>query len=205
MGFIMNAVGQSKQSLRKEFLYFRNNLTLEERIVKSETIIGYLYELIEKLKPENILVYVNYRSEVITLNLIEELLNNTNICVFAPRVEGEKLTFYQIKCLEDLEDGYQGISEPAKNLKITFEKGMKALVLVPGSVFDRSGNRMGYGKGFYDRFFDRFKEANEDLIKTGLCYECQISSETIAHEEHDVKMDYIISEEGVTIANERIS
>lgn len=66
------------------------------------------------------------------------------------------------------------------------------VILVPGIAFDRSGSRIGFGKGCYDRLL-----TNTSAVKVGFCYEFQLCDK-IPSEEHDVKMDYIITE-NVTI------
>ena len=64
-------------------------------------------------------------------------------------------------------------------------------VLVPGIAFDKNGARVGFGKGCYDRFLK-----NVSAIKIGVCYDFQIC-EKICDEEHDIKMDFLISENGM--------
>lgn len=65
------------------------------------------------------------------------------------------------------------------------------VVIVPGIAFDKSGARVGFGKGCYDRFLIK-----ADAVKIGFCYEFQLYDK-IPSEEYDVKMDYIITESGI--------
>ncbi len=65
------------------------------------------------------------------------------------------------------------------------------VVLVPGIAFDLSGNRAGFGKGCYDRLLK-----NTNAVKAGFCYDFQICDE-IPSEEHDIKMDFLITENGI--------
>jgi 5-formyltetrahydrofolate cyclo-ligase len=62
---------------------------------------------------------------------------------------------------------------------------------VPGVVFDEYGNRIGYGGGYFDKLL-----SNVEAIKIGLSYEFQVLKH-IPHEEHDVKMDYILTEKKI--------
>ena len=62
------------------------------------------------------------------------------------------------------------------------------VVVVPGSVFDRSGYRTGYGGGYYDRFLE-----NTDAIRVGVCFDFQLVDDVFP-EEHDKRMDFIITE-----------
>lgn len=74
------------------------------------------------------------------------------------------------------------------------------LMIIPGSAFDRECNRMGYGKGYYDKYLDFVSEKNAGLtfkIRTvGICFECQMQ-ERIPAEAYDRKMDMVITEERI--------
>ncbi len=86
----------------------------------------------------------------------------------------------------EMQTGAFGVSEPKD--RIEFDKAKIDLVLVPGVAFDKKGNRMGFGKGYYDRFL---KDIN--AFKVGVCHSFQMV-ENVPHEEHDVKMDMIVTE-----------
>ncbi|MFA7637558.1 MAG: 5-formyltetrahydrofolate cyclo-ligase [Monoglobales bacterium] len=65
------------------------------------------------------------------------------------------------------------------------------VVIVPGLSFDKKGNRLGFGKGCYDKFL-----INANALKVGYCYDFQVLDE-IPADEHDIKMDYLITEKGL--------
>lgn len=71
------------------------------------------------------------------------------------------------------------------------------VVIVPGIAFDRTGNRVGFGKGCYDMFLQ-----NSRAIKAGFCYEFQLADE-IPADKHDIKMDYVITENKLYKCNNR--
>lgn len=185
-----------KQSMRNKYLDYRNSLTAEERREKSRQIIRRLKEEQVFKEAGRILVYMDYRSEVITTGLVEELLETGEKMIYAPKVEGMDIKFYRITSLADLKEGYQKIREPEGSKETQFTedpaKQMKNLVLVPGAVFDREGGRMGYGKGFYDRFL----AANPEIFTAALAFECQIAKK-VPGEAHDQKVDLIITEKEV--------
>ena len=83
--------------------------------------------------------------------------------------------------------GKYNIPEPTEG-EIVSVKDIE-IVFVPGVTFDRHGGRMGYGKGHYDRFL-----AETDSIKIGVCYEFQISGKPLPTENHDIEMDYLLTE-----------
>ena len=181
-----------KQELRNQYLQYRNALTKEERRTKSNQILETLstWECFEQA--ESILVYCSYRSEVVTTPWIDTLLVEGKKRVFVPKVDGMDIRFFQITSLKQLKDGYQRILEPVgdtREFTQDTEKTEKALLILPGTVFDRTGNRLGYGKGFYDRFVARYP----DMKTVALAFSCQMTEE-IPAEPHDIKVQTIITE-----------
>lgn len=87
--------------------------------------------------------------------------------------------------------GIYGIPEPQGGESFDFSDAGKTLVLVPGLAFDRGGNRLGRGKGYYDRFF-----ANpllKDVIKVGIAWSLQIVDK-VDVKSHDVPVDFVCTE-----------
>lgn len=105
-----------------------------------------------------------------------------------PRMQNGKLDF----CLPELWEKVQfGVTQPAQGAQVIDLKQIQG-VLVPGLAFDRQGNRLGRGKGFYDQTLETFSG-----IKVGIAYKAQMSSTEVPNESHDVKMDFIITDEGI--------
>ncbi len=185
-----------KQGIRSRYLGLRNNLSAGERKQKSQEIWEHVKGDPKYQAARAVLVYMDYRSEVMTTGLVEELLADTSKKVFAPKVEGMHIRFYEIKSLDELKKGYQGIREPEENPEKRFTPDMaarlEAVVLVPGAAFDRQRGRIGYGKGFYDRFFSDYRE----VYGIALSFSCQIAKE-IPMEPHDRRPDIIVTENGI--------
>lgn len=118
------------------------------------------------------------------------LLLSEGIPLAFPRTKGEAMEFYQVFSLDDFKPGAFGIFEPSATL--CRAKLDKAVCLVPGSVFDRAGNRYGYGKGYYDRYFADHKM----LLRVGIAYGTQVK-ETIPSEAYDIKMHMLATEDGI--------
>ena len=107
---------------------------MSQRKEKSGTIAELLKKETCYRESEAVFLYMDYRSEVMTTLLAEELLTSGKR-VFAPRVIGFDIVFYEIRSLDDLEAGYQGIREPVEKpemlLKETVLQEKRCLVLVP--------------------------------------------------------------------------
>ncbi len=185
-----------KLELRNRYLNYRNSLSTEERREKSARIWENLKKEAIFHKAQAVLVYMDYRSEVMTTGLVDELFKSGTKRVFAPKVEGMDIQFYEVHSMEDFSAGYQGIREPLMNTEKLFTEKtaneLESLILVPGVVFDRERGRMGYGKGFYDKFLAAFPK----LHSAALAFECQIAK-NVPVEPHDIRPDMIITDREV--------
>ena len=186
---------ETKNSIRKEILSIRNSLTSEEVLNKSRSISERLFQLDEFKNADYILNYASFRNEVDT-SFIYNYASKNRIPIFYPKVENDIMRFYLVDAQHELSKGYQGILEPViDGNQIEFQNAMKnnswmsGVVICPGSVFGKSGERYGYGKGFYDKFLHNLPS----LIKCGLGYDLQVR-DFLDCDEHDVKMDFIITE-----------
>ena len=95
------------------------------------------------------------------------------------------MVFLQISAFEDLQEGRFGVMEPMGGEEKIPEK--EDLFLVPGAVFDRKKNRIGYGGGFYDRFLA--EEPEHPTV--ALCYDFQVLPE-LETEEFDIPVDLVL-------------
>lgn len=180
-----------KRYLRKQILARRNALTLQEReraaLILTERICGHQWFYLA----DTILGFVSYGSEIDTTDILREALTKGKK-VFVPKVVGDDMFFYRIHSLDDLAEGYKGIPEPAGNTEsFVYEpqNADKVLMLMPGAVFDRQRNRIGYGKGFYDRYLADKPELQIRTIAVG--YQCQLVEEFPA-QEWDIKPYQVI-------------
>ena len=116
-----------------------------------------------------------------------------------PAIAGEALQFYRVDDYNYWTDGPYGIKEPNPKLTHFVPTASLQSVLIPGLAFDKKGNRLGRGKGFYDRALQNFKGT-----KIGVAFSQQLLTEELPAEPHDVRMDVIITELGVHFARERV-
>ncbi len=182
---------EQKKELRREVLARRDALTKEERergkFLITERILGHQWYYLS----DTILGFASYGSEICTLEILDNALRDGK-SVYVPKVEGREMQFYRIRTLAELKEGYKGIPEPEGNTEhyvFDPQKAGKCLLLMPGSVFDPLGNRMGYGAGFYDRYLADKEELR--LRSIGIGFRCQ-QAEMVPTEETDRKPYQVI-------------
>ncbi len=182
-----------KQALRKQYLGYRDAQTVAERIRKSRQILARLAETDLFLQAGLLLIYMDFRSEVLTTPLVEQLLLKNKKKIFCPKVMGENMAFYEITQMNQLTAGCWGIREPEETEKRIFTaehyQRHQSLMILPGAVFDRNRGRIGYGKGYYDRFLTSYP----DMPTIALAYHCQIAP-AVPMEAYDRRPDMIITE-----------
>lgn len=194
---------QKPDVIRRRVLADRDLLDPVERKAKSDEIHRRFFRLTEQYHLKSYFLFVSFRSEVETLGLINQLLSQGKIVtVPVVSVKEKKMTAVRlINPEEDLVAGYYGILEPSK--KIIAERKVDHasidIVVLPGSVFDERGGRLGYGGGFYDRFLAQ--EIQPSALRVALAFELQIQIE-VPQQPHDMPVDFIITEKR-TIKAER--
>lgn len=183
-----------KRSVREIALGLRAALTMEERVLKSRKIHSFITELSKFQESKTIMSFLNFGDEVDTTPLAESILESGKRLILPRCASHGVLIPAEIHDLkEDIEPGRWGIREPKKEGIIPVDPEGIDLVIVPGAAFDRQGNRLGYGGGFYDRFFTRLRP---ETPKIALAFACQILPE-IPLEPYDLKVDALATEEGV--------
>jgi len=106
----------------------------------------------------------------------------------AGKVAGKNTLSMHFALLEELAPGSYGIPEPKDSAQVVLPENID-VILVPGLAFDRSGNRLGYGKGYYDHYL---LALSQEALVVGIGYDECLYDE-IPAEDHDVRMDYIVT------------
>ncbi|MFP4418545.1 MAG: 5-formyltetrahydrofolate cyclo-ligase, partial [Chitinispirillaceae bacterium] len=147
----------------------------------------------------SVMIYLATDDEVYTRNCIEQMLTAGKRVIVPYCYDGVcRLGVAEISDMKkDLVTGKYGIEEPHETIRKNFLKSDIDLVVCPGVSFDRYGARLGRGKGYYDSFLEELK-GRVPLI--GLAYECQISSDPLPFDYHDIAVDQIITEDGPIIS-----
>ncbi len=179
-----------KQFARVEFLKKRLELNKEEIDKKSLSICSNLISHPLFLSSYNIAIYSAVNNEV-DINEINKIAISLNKNVHYPRVSGEIIQFHKIDDLNQLVKGKFGILEPLENIKITPLDQIDLFVL-PGICFDKSGNRIGYGYGYYDKSLENISHTK----KIGLAYSFQVV-EALKSDTRDKPVGYIATEKGI--------
>ena len=155
-------------------------------------MITSLVSLDEYKNADTLLVYVSTKDEIKTEPLIENALT-AGKTVAVPYCENRHgdMSFYIINSLSELKVGTFGIREPDINFNKRLEDFKNSIIIVPGMSFNRSGHRLGYGGGYYDRFLDSYSG-----VSAGLCYE-EMLCDDIPVEEHDIAVNILVTDKTI--------
>lgn len=181
-----------KKELREKILSVRNELKAEEAENKSRIIMDKLTSLDEYKNSNTVFVYMSFKNEVNTHKLIEKMLSDDKRVVIPyTDTKNTEIIPSEIKSLkDDLILNSFGYYEPVLENVKQVSPGELDLIIAPGVVFDEDLNRVGFGKGYYDRILSRKRK---DAKVIAVAYEFQVVDE-VPTEPHDIKMDMIITE-----------
>ena len=139
-------------------------------------------------KAQSVACYVSVGQEVETHRLIgDALAMGKQVGVPVTKAKGV-MDFQQIWSLDDLKPARFGLLEPVLDKGLVIAPEDVDLVMVPGLAFDRAGNRLGFGGGYYDRYLARC-----EAMKIGLAYAFQVV-DAVPVENFDVPMDWLVTE-----------
>jgi len=184
---------ESRVALRSAALSRRASMTPADSFLWSSLIQARALELPQYLASRSVALYSPVQNEVDTKAIQRQALDN-NKRVFYPKTS--KLDgpgFYQIFSPTDLTGGRFAIPEPLEVHPLSAADEENLIVFVPGVVFDRCGNRLGRGGGWYDR---KLAQLNNCGVFVGLAYEFQVV-EKLASEKWDRKVHFVITEKSV--------
>lgn len=179
-----------RQELRTSVLNARQQLSTADLREKSTQIVSHLSTLSEWQRARTVLLYVAFRNEVETRDLIDQAVSEGKRVLLPVSIKKTReLQLYGVNGSRDLVEGTYGIMEPRRDGEAVSPDQVD-LVIVPGVVFDRQGNRLGYGAGYYDRFLERCRK---DAARIALAFDLQVVDD-LPSEPHDQRIDYIITE-----------
>ena len=181
----------TKLALRRSFLKKRHALSDKEHEDMSFAIANNCLKLpIWHLDYYHIYLPIKAKAEIDT-TLILTLLQGKDKQVILPRIKGSELEHILLTDITKLKTNILGITEPEKGIKISPEQ--IDVIFLPLLAWDKSGNRLGYGKGFYDNFLSLCKT---NTIKVGLSFFDPVDKIVDIRSE-DIRMDFCVNPEGI--------
>ena len=194
-------MGETKEKLRAIARLRRDALSIAEAADKSRLIQETVLQFSPYIFSRAVALYSPTENEVATAGIRDHALNEGKR-VFYPRVAGDTGgDFVELKRAGELRRGRYGILEPAGDALLTQRDEEGLVVFVPALAFDLYGNRLGRGKGWYDRALSRL---GSGVTLAGLAYEFQIF-DSLPAERRDCRVDHIITESRVVDCGDRSS
>ena len=183
---------QIKNELRKKLKSKRKNIEKKaqsDEFIRENLICSDLY-----LEAGQVLFYAALEDEInIDECITDALMLGKKVALPVCTDDNGNMSFYYINSIKDLKSGFFGVREPDINKceKVTDFSG--AVCIVPAIAYDKSGYRLGYGKGYYDRFLK-----NNSLISVGVCYN-ELIEDNLPKDEYDIPVNYIITQNGLIV------
>jgi len=180
----------NKEALREQVREGRARLSEEKRRDMSRLIVASILPHLRTY--DTVMTYAGKSPEVDTDDLMSGLISG-GVRVAVPVIQREDHTL-RLSWLDDravLSESTFGVSEPIGH-EIPADPSDIEVTVMPLLGFDRAGNRLGYGAGYYDRFLEK----HPDMEKIGLAFSCQ-ELESIQSEEFDISLDLIVTEKEI--------
>ncbi|MSU76923.1 MAG: 5-formyltetrahydrofolate cyclo-ligase [Gemmataceae bacterium] len=192
---VTETIQERKKKLRDQAHANRN--AQEHKDDLSRAICAKFVALPAYASAKTVLYYIDVRSEVRTRQELPNALTSGKKIIVPWCNEKGELELFHLENMDELSVGMYKILEPKPELRHLPAKQVGAteldLVMVPGVAFDRTGARMGHGKGYYDKLL---QHARLDAPLVALAFECQLFPE-IPTASHDIFMDMLITEAAV--------
>lgn len=177
---------QSKSQLRKLAFKIRLSMTEDQVFEESEEIARRLFNSDIYKSAKRVFSYYSINNEVDTRDINRIILKDKKKLALPVCIDDCNLEFHQIDDLTQVERGVLNIPIPKKKNEIVPQP--YDIMLMPGILFSKTGYRIGYGKGYYDRYL-----RDKKIFKIGLTYD-NLLVDDINYSEFDVKADYIITQ-----------
>lgn len=189
MGEILT-FGDTKDTLRKRIVLLRECMTISDREKAAIKIFDTFFKLPEYQNAEVIYAFAGYGTEISTLNSVFKMINSGKRVALPKILDEEHMEFFEVKKISDIQKNNMGIPEPEVDYPPISDK--PDIILVPGTAFDYEFNRLGYGRGYYDRYLT--EKGFESIVwKIALGFACQVVGKVPA-DSRDVPVDMIITE-----------
>lgn len=187
---VNEALQADKKKMRDAVLLSRDAMSPAARTSASRAILEKISAMPQYEKAKVVLTYMGFGTEIDTRPFFERIIADGKIAVL-PRVDRatQTLILHSARGMSELLTSKYGILEPGTDAPIVAVTNVD-FVLMPGVAFDRNGNRLGYGRGYYDKLMST---ANPALMRVAAGFSCQIVG-SVPVGPHDKKVDCIITE-----------
>ena len=181
---------QSKSELRRRILDKRSSLSNEERLKNSLFICDSIGEFLSKefITSAAFALYEAINSEVDLASLAEKM-QKQGARVLKPAMLAGQGNMEFVDWSADFDQRRIVPAVEMCGMKTASAEDIN-VVICPVVAFDKNRNRLGYGGGYYDRYLSRL---SDDALKIGVAFACQ-EVDAIPTEEHDISLDYIVTE-----------
>ncbi len=181
----------NKSEWRKKMKQLLLSTEENERRNKSKAVSTHLFSTSEWNKAQSIGITVSRKFELDTAFIMTKAWEEGKKVAVPKCYSADKqMEFREIHSYDELENVYMDLFEPKLNGTKLITSEQLDLIIVPGLVFDKKGYRIGYGGGYYDRYLQMYQGS-----KISLAYSFQ-TTDSLPHEEFDIPVDQIITEDG---------
>lgn len=182
----------NKSVLRNEILNKRKSLSKDKIANTSELLCNKIINHAKYNEANIILAYMAQDGEIDLEVLMKDAISK-NKKVYIPKVlRKHTMEFYRYTNKDDLEISNFGILEPKEKEPLQISETDQILVIVPGVAFDKLGNRIGYGGGFYDSYLAKLQDSESSIYTLAPCYNFQLI-DFIKSEDFDIPVMEVIT------------
>jgi 5-formyltetrahydrofolate cyclo-ligase len=178
---------RAKRAVRRTVLGIRDAIPPAERERLAGPITARFLDLPEVVSARSVMAFSSFGSEVPTIGVIDGLLAR-GVLVLLPAIVDGELEARRYEPGGEMTPTSFGALEPVGD---AIDPTVIDVVCTPAVAFDRSGNRVGYGGGFYDRFLPRTRP---DTVRAGLAFERQVVDEELPLGRSDQRVDVVVTE-----------
>lgn len=184
-------MSDTKNTIRTEALRHRQNLQVHPEW--AEQAADCLLGAVTVAAGDTVALYYPTGKEMDTLPLAEKIWQNGASCALPVITEGSTvLRFAAWEQGGDLVEGAFRIPQPASPVFV-----QPSIIVIPLLVFDQQGNRLGYGKGYYDATLSDLRQRGSNVVAVGLAYAEQACLFALPAEDHDQKLDMVVTPQRV--------